>query len=232
MDRIHKPPQPPEEGDGQVAGEIPTFSGGTNGLKLGVTTPDSIPLIDPGNPGLGTQTSTAGVFTTGLSYGPGTVFSTRATFIRPIGPFDGKAWSVALNARTGDKNDRWTDDRLNVTFKFKNSGATLNVYEEDRVQGSVAVPTPVYNSIVSNSSPQPFTLELLVDRVTGHGVAILTATAAAPQKLPFSLWKFRAEDGPKIEAVGPSLANCCMAGTTVSVEVIDFQILQTFSERP
>jgi hypothetical protein len=213
IDAIHSTPQPLEEGDAQVAGETTTFTPGTQGLVLGLTAPSAVP--DDATPSVG-------LFSTGLAYGPGSFFLVRATFIRPSGPFGGKAWAVALNARTGDKNDLGTDTRLNVTVRFKKGAATLNVFEAGELLKSDVVPASAYDSIVT--SPQPFTLELLVNRITGKGAATLTAAGADPQRLSFSLSRFGAKSGPVIQAVGPSLANCCNPGVPVSVEVTDFQI--------
>ena len=229
MDRIHSTPQALQEGDGQVPGQTSSFTPGTQGKVLHLTTPDAIPLI-PGDPDANTQTSSVGLFSTGLNFGPGTFFSTRATFVRPNGPFGGKSWAVTLNARTGDKNDLGTEKRLNMTLRFRSGVATLNAFENGQLLKSTPVPAPVYNSIVSSS--QPFTLELIVSRITGKGAAILTTAGASPLPLQFGLSSFRSTSGPVISAVGPALANCCAAGKSASVELTDFQILAHPSTLP
>lgn len=228
MDRIHSTPQPPLQGDGQVAGQASSYTAGTQGILLRLTTPDPIPPI-PGDPG-NTQTSSVGLFSTGLSFGPGSFFSARATFVRPNGPFGGKSWAVALNARTGGKDDLGTETRLNMTVRFKGGAATLNAFEAGDPRGSVPIPTSTYNAIVNSS--QPFTLELMVSRITGKGAAVLTTAGADPLYLKFALSTFGSASGPTISAVGPALANCCAAGKTASVELTDFQILAHPSTLP
>lgn len=222
MDRIHSTPQALERGDGQVADQTSSFTAGTQGIVLHLTTPNPIPLI-PGDADANTQTSSVGLFSTGLSFGPGTFFSARATFMAPKGPFGGKAWAVALNARTGGKQDLGTETRLNTTLRFKGDAATLNAFEAGVARGSTPVPMGTYNSIVGSS--RPFTLELMVSRITGKGAAILTTPGAAPLYLTFGLSTFGSTSGPAISAVGPALANCCAAGKNASVQVTAFQIL-------
>ena len=229
MDRIHSTPQALLRGDGQVAGQTSSSTVGTQGIVLHLTTPDPIPLI-PGDPEGNTQTSSLGLFSTGLSFGPGTFFSTRATFVRPNGPFGGKSWAVALNARTGDEDDLGTETRLNMTVRFKAGAATLNAFEAGDSRGSVPVPTTTYGAIVSSS--QPFTLELMVSRITGKGAAILTTAGAVPLYLKFTLSTFGSTSGPTISTIGPALANCCAAGKTASVELTDFQVLTHPSKLP
>lgn len=215
IDYIHAPPQPVEEGDAQLPGQVSTFTAGSRGLILGLTPPFSFP--DDATPSVG-------LFSTSLNYGPGAFFLVRATFVGPNGPLDGKAWAVGLNAREGDKNDVGSVARLNLTLRFKKNAASLNVYENGDPRGSIAVLTPAYDAIVSTSAPQPFTLELLVNRITGKGTATLITSGTPPQALPFTLKVYTATSGPVVQAIGPSLANCCVPNTRVSVEVIDFQI--------
>lgn len=229
LDRIHATPQALEKGDGQVAGQSSSFTAGTQGIVLNLTTPDPIPLI-PGVSDGNTQTSSVGLFSTRVNFGPQTFFSARATFGGPKGPFDRKAWAVALNARTGGKNDLSAETRLNMTLRFRSGTATLNAFEAATPRGSKAVPPATYSKIVTES--QPFTLELIVSRITGKGAAILTTAGADPLTLTFSLGSFGSASGPVITAVGPSVANCCNPGTTTSVEVTDFQILAHPSTLP
>jgi hypothetical protein len=229
MDRIHSTPQALEQGEGQVAGQSSSFTAGTLGVVLHLTTPDPIPLI-PSDPDGNTQTSSVGLFSTGLNFGPGTFFSARATFVGPNGPFGGKSWAVTVNARTGGKQDLGTATRLNMTLRFKGGTAALNAFEAGDSRGSTPVPMATYNAIVSSS--QPFTLELMVSRITGKGAAILTTAGAVPLYLTFALSTFGSTSGPVISAVGPALANCCAAGKTASVEVTDFQILAHPSTLP
>ncbi len=210
-DRLHAL----EKGDGHVAGAIPTFTEAHHTLALGITAPDPIPLD---------ETPSVGIFSTGLNFGPGTVFAVRATFQRPNGPhIADQAWAVGLVARTGGKDDLGSETRLTTTFKVKGDSAVLNV------QGITVKPTgneiskEVYDKIVTEASHQPFTLELLVDRTTGKGIATLTSGRYA-LPLSFTMSKFQASSGPVITAVGATLANCCAPGKTATVEVTDFEI--------
>jgi len=222
MDRIRPTPQALQKGDGQVPGETVSFTGGTQGLVLGLTAPSPIPPI-PGHAADDTQTPSVGVFSTGLNYGPGTFFSARATFKAPNGPFGDGAWAVGLNARTGGKDDLWSEHRLNVTLKFKKGAASLNVFDDGASAGTSPVPAGFYKSIISSS--QPFTIELIVNRMPGLGAAILTTAGAAPVTLQFALKNFGPKSGPVVNAIGPALATCCVEAMPLSVELTDFQIL-------
>ena len=223
LDRIHTPPQAPQEGDGQVPGQTRTFTPTSRGLVIGLTAPKPIPPI-AGHAPDDTQTPSAGVFATGLNYGPGTFFSTRATFVAPRGLFDGAAWAVTLNARTGGSNDLGSEARLNVTLKFKKGTASLNAYDGGTKANSTDIPKDVYTSIVS--SLQPFTMEMMVSRKTGRGAAVLTTAGSAPVMLQFALTNFGKKSGPVVQAVGPAIATCCLEAVPLSVELTDFQILE------
>lgn len=225
IDRIHPTPQALQQGDGQVPGEIVAFPPGTQGIVISLTAPAIFPPI-PGDPSGDTQTASAGLFSTDLHYGPGTFFSARATFIRPSGPFGGAAWAVTLNARTGGNEDLGSEKRLNVTLKFKKNAASLNVFENGNPRGNTPtpVPQPVYKAIVNTL--QPFTLELMVSRITGRGAAILTTAGNPPVSLAFSLTDFGSTSGPVTTAVGPALATCCVPAAALSVELTDFQIFE------
>lgn len=65
------------------AGETASADPVSGMLKL--TAPDNFQT----DPVIGDKTVSVGLFRTGLSYGPGTVMSARATFRRPEGPLNG-----------------------------------------------------------------------------------------------------------------------------------------------
>jgi hypothetical protein len=139
------------------------------------------------------------------------------------------AWAVAVVARTGDERDLTSEARLAVTFRVKNNAATLNVLEPSGSRGSVPIPPDIYDRIFGTGGkpPEPFTLELFVDRRSGKGVASLIPSWPSV-RVPFDLMTFGPQTGPQITAVGAALADCCAPGATVRVEVSDFRISQLF----
>jgi hypothetical protein len=231
MDRIHSTPQPMKPGDGKVAGATVTDSPITTGGRLlGLTPPNPIP---------DDKTPSAAISSTDLPFGPGTVFTARATFRNPIGPHlapaadHTNAWALSISARDGNEADLATDNRLAVTFKVKNQTATLNIVDTgySGPPRSKSVDPAIYASIfgTSGASPKPFTIELYVNRQTGKGSASLAgpaveAAGAGSVDLPFDIYAFPPTSGPIIKALGPTIANCCAWGQAVNVEITDFEI--------
>jgi hypothetical protein len=240
-DAIHSSPQPLKPGDGQVAGTTDIIHGpsGDGAFKLGLTAPGKIIVDANGDP---IDTASVGLFSTGVHFGPNAVFSVRATFQNPCGPHLppaalSNAWAVTIAAREGDENDLGKDQRLGVTFKVKNHVATLNVLETgaDKPLATATVDPAIYAAIFGNPETcgtpgKPFTLTLYVNRQNGSGVASLAGPAIEAAHKPSLDLKFNmhlfGSTGPVIETVGPTLANCCSEGGTVSVEVTDFEIKQ------
>jgi hypothetical protein len=248
-DAIHSPPQPLKPGGNQLAGttDIIHAPAGDSAFKLGLTAPSHID-VDPIT-NFPKDTSSVGLFSTAVSFGPGAVFSLRVTFQNPCGPHLApvsgglsNAWAVSIAASEGDERDLGTDRRLWVTFRIKGKGATLNVWETgtDEPLKADTVNPAIYKAIFGDpetcgTGHKPFTLTLYVNRATGSGVASLAGPAlevamsqdrnVKPLDLPFNMHLF-GTSGPVIETVGTTLANCCSEGAPISVEVTDFQIKQ------
>jgi hypothetical protein len=223
-------------GDAQVPGttNITIGPAASGALLLGFTAPQPIPKDPTTKEDL---TPSVGVFSTNLDLERDAVFLIQATFRAPNGPHlapkgqDTNAWAVTIAARTGTEADLGKEERLGVTFKTKENSATLNVQETGAsgALASVPIPQEVYDRVfgAGGATPQPFTLQLFVNRSTGTGVASLVP-ASPPVQIKFNMQHFGPQTGPIITAVGATLADCCSPGAPVSVEVSDFRIMQYF----
>ena len=166
------------------------------------------------------------VWATPVNFGPGSVSRIKATFIAPVGPYATTGgFAMGLVARTGAKDDLTSDTRI---------AATLNVRPHQLVKfqipfGSVetrntVVPDEVKNAIFSTTDPQPFTIEITIDRKLGKGTAKLMVIDQV-FSLDFTLQDFLADSGPVITAVGPGIAvNANGPGQTASIHIRDFRI--------
>ena len=80
------------------------------------------------------------------------------------------------------------------------------------------------DAIFSTTDPQPFTIELTIDRKLGTGTAKLMVIDQV-FSLTFTLADFLADGGPTTTAVGPGIAvNSNGPGQTASVRVREFRI--------
>ena len=166
------------------------------------------------------------IWATPVDFGPGSVVRIRATFIAPVGPYATTGgFAIGLGARTGGKDDLATETRV---------FATVNVRPNQLVRfqlpfGSVetrntVLPQAVKDAIFSTTDPQPFAIELTINRRNGTGTAKLMVIDQV-FSLSFTLADFRADGGPTITAVGPGIAvNANGPGQTASVHVRDFRI--------
>ena len=167
----------------------------------------------------------SGVWATQLNFGPGTVSRYRATFIAPTGPLPGGGFAVGVNAKTGDKNDVFTDTRIAATVNVRPGflvrfGVPFGSTEPARV----VLPDDVKTAMFSSTDPQPFTIELTVNRTNGEGTAKLMVIDQV-FTVPFTLSDFLKDSGPAISAVGPGIAvNSNAPGQTASVRVREFRI--------
>jgi len=94
----------------------------------------------------------------------------------------------------------------------------------------VVLPQAVKDAIFSPTDPQPFTIELTIDRKEGKGIAKLTVVDQV-FSVPFVLSDFRADGGSAITAVGPGIAvNPSAPGKTASVHVREFRIYADVGE--
>jgi hypothetical protein len=166
-----------------------------------------------------------GVWATPVDFGPGTVSRIRATYIAPVGPIPGGGFAIGINAKTGNQDDLTSDTRIAVTVNVRpNFVVRLNVPFGATAPTAMPLPQAAKDAIFSATDPQPFTIELTMDRVEGTGLAKLIVDDQV-YSLEFTLADFRADGGPPITAVGPGLAvNANAPGQTASVRVRDFRI--------
>lgn len=166
-----------------------------------------------------------GVWATPVDFGPGTVSRIRATYIAPVGPIPSGGFAIGINAKTGNQDDLTSDTRIAVTVNVRpNFVVRLNVPFGATAPTAMPLPQAAKDAIFSATDPQPFTIELTMDRVEGTGLAKLMVGDQV-YSLQFTLADFRADGGPPITAVGPGLAvNANAPGQTASVRVRDFRI--------
>ncbi len=166
-----------------------------------------------------------GVWATPVDFGPGTVSRIRATYIAPVGPLPNGGFAIGINAKTGNQDDRSSDTRIAVTVNVRPDfvvrfGAAFGSTEPARVP----IPQAARDAMFSTTDPQPFTIELTMDRVEGKAMAKLTVVDQVVS-VPFVLSDFLKDGGPAITAVGPGLGiNANAPGQTASVRVRDFRI--------
>ena len=161
-----------------------------------------------------------------VDFGPGSVVRIKATFIAPVGPYATTGgFAIGLGARTGGKDDLSTETRVFTTVNVRpNQLVRLNVPFGSVETTNMVLPQAAKDAIFSTTNPQPFTLELTIDRTKGKGTAKLTV-ADQVYSLTFTLSDFVAGGGPIITAVGPGIAvNSNGPGQTASVHVRDFRI--------
>ena len=205
---------PMKPGDAQIANSTPTWAAERGGITLGVTRP-TVTVIGPVSSALSV---------TPVDFDQGSVLGLRATFVAPDGPHEtGTQFAVTLGARTGDEDDLFAETRTAVTFQVRANGARLNVVGASPPLNLPNMPQRAYDAIFDPVHPHAFTLELLIDRVSGAGEATLIAQHWV-QSVPFQPAMLKALSGPNITAVGVSIALASGSGHTASVRVTDFQI--------
>jgi hypothetical protein len=201
-----------QAGHSQDPNNFPSWTQGGGDLVMRVTRPADL---------VGGVAS-VGVFATeNVNFGPGTVFEARATFVKPVGPHGSTdIWAMVVGARTGDNDDLFSETRVGVSLQVR--GTSLRFNSPGGGPGT-DLPPEVYNEIFSPTDPQPFTLELLVDRINGSGkVSIKVGDRVFSRAVIFPA--FPASSGPAITAVGPSLGIVSAPGQTASVHVREFRI--------
>ena len=213
---------PMEPGHTLIPGSNPTFDKRPGEIFISVHRPaDLSPDLIPA----------AGLWATPVNFGPGSVSRISATYRAPVGPLPGGGFAIGINAKTGDKDDLTTDTRIAVTVNVRPGFVVrLNVPFGATQPTAVPLPQAVKDAMFSTSDPQPFTLELTMDRKEGKGTAKLMV-ADQVFSLSFDLADFRADGGPAITAVGPGIAvNPNAPGQTASVHVRDFRIYADVGE--
>lgn len=166
------------------------------------------------------------LWATPVHFGPGSVVRLSATFRAPVGPLPGGGFAIGVNARTGAKDDVAPDtERIAATLNVRPGflvrfGVPFGSVDTARV----VVPDTVKQAIFSASDPQPFTIELIVNRIRGTGLAKLKVFDQV-FSVPFVLSDFHADSGPTITAVGPGIAvNSNAPGQSASVHVREFRV--------
>ena len=168
------------------------------------------------------------IFAEPVNFGPGSVVRIKATFIAPVGPYATTGgFAIGLGGRTGGKDDLPDETRVFTTVNARpNQLVRFQVPFGAVEEANTVLPQAVKDAIYSTTDPQPFTIELTIDRSTSpaKGTAKLTVIDQV-FTLNFTLEDFLADGGPTITAVGPGIAvNSNGPGQTASVHVRDFRI--------
>jgi hypothetical protein len=210
-------------GDPLIPGSDPTVSAAPGAVVVSIhrpigLSPDDIP--------------SESVFTP-VHFGPGSVVRISATFIAPVGPYATTGgFAIGLGARTGGKDDLSTETRVFTTVNVRpNQVVRFQVPFGAVDLTNATLPQDVKDAIFSTTDPQPFTIELTIDRKAGTGTAKLMVIDQVFSLPPFRLSDFLADGGPTITAVGPGIAvNANGPGQTASVKVRDFRIYTSVGE--
>jgi hypothetical protein len=166
------------------------------------------------------------IFARPVEFGPGSVVRIMATFIAPVGPYATTGgFAIGLGARIGGKDDLPLEPRVFTTVNVRpNQLVRFQVPFGATTPTNVVLPQTVKDAIFSTTDPQPFTIDLTIDRKTGTATAKLMVIEQV-FTLHFTLADFLADGGPTITAVGPGIAvNSNGPGQTASVHVRDFRI--------
>lgn len=177
----------------------------------------------------GTGAVATGIFAAPVNFDVGSIVGLRATFIAPVGPHNSTdLWAVAVIVRPGGVNPLIDFPRAAATLQVRGAQARLNTPGASVPANLSDLPQEIYDAIFSPTDPQPFTLELLVDRKTGLGEASFKAGDAVFSHT-FQFADFKADSGPVITNVGANIAIANAPGQRASVRIRDLQI---FSLRP
>lgn len=165
---------------------------------------------------------------TAVNFGPGSVVRMRATFIAPVGPYATTGgFAIGLVGRIGGKDDLPLDPRVATTVNVRpNQLVRLNVPFGSVETTNMVLPQAVKDAIFSTTDPQPFTMELTIDRSTSPATGMVKLMVIDQVfTLSFTLADFLSDGGPVMTAVGPGIAvNSNGPGQTASVHVRDFRI--------
>jgi len=202
-----------KEGSAGVPDSFPTWTPKDGAVELKVTKPSAA-----------SELASAGLFVTGgaVDFGPGSYLDIQATFVAPRGPQEaGVLWAVTIQARTGGTADLGTETRAAVTFQVRGPAARMNVRG---IVGTAReeIPPATYDAIFA-ADPKPFTLQLIVDRISGKGSASFKCGGVHFTK-DVTFAAFKENSGPAITAIGATLAIDTADHETASVEVREFRI--------
>ena len=206
-----------QPGDTLIPNSNPTFTPLKGEYLVGITRPVDLPPD---------QIPAASLWATPVNFGPGSILRLRGTFIAPVGPYATTGgFAIGLGAKTGGKDDLPTEPRVFVTVNARpNQLVRFQVPFGSVETRNTVLPQDVKDAIYSTTDPQPFTIELTIDRKLGTGTAKLMVIDQV-FVLSFTLSDFLADGGPTITAVGPGIAvNSNGPGKTASVHMRDFRI--------
>ncbi len=214
LDKLNAGPMVP--GDPLIPDSNPTVSAAPGGIEVSIhrplgLSPDQIPSESVFAP---------------VDFGPGSVVRISATFIAPVGPYATTGgFAIGLGARTGGKDDLATETRVFATVNVRpNQVVRFQVPFGSVEPRNTVLPQAVKDAIFSTTDPQPFTIEMTIDRKLGNGTVKLMVIDQV-FTLEFILSDFVADGGPTITAVGPGIAvNSNGPGQTASVRVREFRI--------
>ena len=220
LDKLNLGPMVP--GDPLIPDSDPTVSAGSGDVVVSIhrplgLSPDDIP--------------SESIWATPVNFGPGSVVHLKATFIAPVGPYATTGgFAIGLGARTGAQDDLATETRVFATVNVRpNQVVRFQVPFGSVETRNVPLPQAVKDAIFSTTDPQPFTIDLTIDRNAGTGTGTAKLTVIDQVfSLSFTLADFLADGGPAISAVGPGIAvNANGPGQTASVHVREFRIYAT-----
>ena len=218
LDKLNAGPVVP--GDPLIPGSNPTVSKAPGAITVSIHRPIGLsPDLIPSE----------SVFANNVHFGPGSVVRIRATFIAPVGPYATTGgFAIGLGARTGGKDDLADETRVFTTVNVRpNQVVRFQVPFGSVEPTNTVLPQAVKDAIFSTTDPQPFTIELTIDRKLGKGTAKLMVIDQV-FSLSFTLSDFLADGGPEITAVGPGIAvNANGPGQTAAVRVREFRIYTT-----
>jgi len=202
-----------------IPGTNPTFTPLPGAVLIGITRPvDLSPDLIPSQ----------SIWATTVNFGPGSISRIRATFIAPVGPYATTGgFAMGLVAKTGGKDDLGeSEPKIAVTVNVRpNQLVRLQVPFGSVETRNTVLPQAVKDAIFSTTDPQPFTIDLTIDRKEGTGTVKLTVIDQVFSLPSFHLADFLADGGPTITAVGPGIAvNANGPGQTASVHVREFRI--------
>jgi len=214
VDKMNAGPMVP--GDPLIPGSNPTVSAAPGEIVVSIhrplgLSPDAIPAESIFAP---------------VNFGPGSIVRLRATFIAPVGPYATTGgFAIGVGARIGGKDDLPLEPRVFVTVNARpNQLVRFQVPFGSVEPRNTVLPQAVKDAIYSTTDPQPFTIELTIDRKLGTGTAKLMVIDQV-FSLSFTLSDFLADGGPTITAVGPGIAvNSNAPGQTASVHVREFRM--------
>lgn len=215
LDKLNAGPMVP--GDPLIPDSNPTVTAAPGEVILSVhrpigLSPDDIP--------------SESIFTP-VDFGPGSTVRIRATFMAPVGPYTTTGgFAIGLGGRTGGKDDLQTEKRVFATVNVRpNQVVRLQVPFGAVEPTNMGLPEDVKDAIFSATDPQPFTIELTINRKDGTGTVKLMVIDQVFTLPSFHLSDFLADGGPTITAVGPGIAvNSNGPGQTASVHLREFRI--------